>query len=808
MWTSYGERARSGGLSEVRDLTAALARLERWTLPFAIALLFAYPNPLIPVALAVVVASGATRLLLGGAWRRAAPVDPWIALLVVGTLLGLAVAHLQEAALLRFTGVAGALAVFCVVRGYVTGEREIRVATLTALASTAVGVLTVLALLRGSLPESPVSTALAPLLAPFAAFPGVSGDTLEVNARFTVHQYGLAHLLLVGAVFAVAAVALGRSRGYMVGGVIALVLLVPMLLASQARGAFLALALAATAVVAFRTRLAWLIPPLAGGVLYVLLARGTISRGVEAEWLNQRLGYWTGTVSMLGDVPLTGAGLGMRTFAEVFAWYHQLPDPYQVSHTHNVVVQAYAEQGLLGAIGLAGLLIVGVIIGLRATRRTTGPTRWLVAGAAGGFLGSAIYGMTDQVPTNNLSLALVLVLLGICLAADRIWSPPPSAVGTDSKRRVRPLSPGRRRIAVAALGVLVLGGLAGLAPRWVSGLYLNLGSSQLLAASLDRSRDPDLRAARLQRAESALSEALRWNGRNIPALRNLGWVRLMRFDHVGAVAAAEAAYRPDLTSFERAQLARLANDAGQIGLTIRLYQEGGDEARLRQLAERLWTMRRWHDAALAYAGLTELNPGEAEYISNFGKVVLEGGGDDGEAMKALVAAARRKPEAARNLARQLVLTGEPFRANEKRAGGNFPAARFWFSLASQVDPTYDRPEVELGSIHFYRGLYAEAAQHFQEAQRRDPRNASTLNQLGETYLKLGWIDDGVRLYEQGVALRPERPELHLNLARAYVVAGRRDDASRALDAALQQAPGGSEVDAEIRAELRRLEAGG
>jgi tetratricopeptide (TPR) repeat protein len=808
MWTSYGERARSGGLSEVRDLTAVLARLERWTLPLAIAILFAYPNPLVPVALAVLVASGGVRLLRRGIWARATPVEPWIALLAVGTLGGLAVSHNHDAALLRLTGLVGALAVFYAVRGYITTEREVRLVGLSIVITTALGILAVLALLRGSLPDSPVTTALSPLLTPFQVFAGVTGDTLEVNARFTVHQYGLAHLLLVGAAFAVAALALGRTPLHLVGGGLALLVLVPLLLATQARGALLALALAATAVAAFRTRLAWLIPPLAGGLLYLLLARGTISRGVEVEWLSQRLGYWSGTVALLGDVPLTGAGLGMRTFAEVFAWYHQLPDPYQVSHTHNVVIQAYAEQGLLGAIGLAGLLVVGAAIGLRATRRAHGPSRWIVAGAAGGFLGSAIYGMTDQVPTNNLSLALVLVLLAVGLAADRLWRPAEAASVALTSDLMASIRPGRRRIVIAALTVLGLVGLAALAPRWVSGLYLNAGSSQLLSAMLDRSRDPDLRAARLDRAESALAEAVRWNTRNVPAMRNLGWAKLLRFDHVGAVSAVEAAYRPDLTAFERAQLARLAGDAGQVALAIRLYQEGGDEARLRQLAERLWTARRWKDAALAYAGLAELNPGEAEYISNFAKVVLEGGDDDGEAVTALVAAAQRKPEAARNLSRQLVLTGEPFRANEKRAGGNFPAARFWFTLASKVDPTYDRPEVELGSIHFYRGLYPEAAAHFHEALRRDPRNPSTLHQLGETHLKLGRVDEAMRYYEQGVALRPERAELHLNLARAYLAAGRGVDAKRELEIAVQRASGGSDVDAEAREELRRLEAGG
>ena len=99
MWPSYGERARSGGLSEARDLPTAVARLERWSLPLAILVLFAYPNPLVPLALAFVVASGAVRLPRRATWSRATPVDPWIALLGIGTLGGLAVAHNQDAAL-------------------------------------------------------------------------------------------------------------------------------------------------------------------------------------------------------------------------------------------------------------------------------------------------------------------------------------------------------------------------------------------------------------------------------------------------------------------------------------------------------------------------------------------------------------------------------------------------------------------------------------------------------------------------------------------------------------------------------------
>ncbi|MFN8632586.1 MAG: tetratricopeptide repeat protein [Chloroflexota bacterium] len=800
-------------MTDVRDLPAALARIERWALPVAILTLFAYPNPLVPAAFAIPIVSGGLRLTYGRLRVRAVPVDAFVVLLSLGTLLGLAVAHQQDAAMLRFTGVVGALATFYALRGYIQTEREVRQVGLAVLAATVLGIVAVLALLRGVLPDSPVTSALGPLLAPFSIFPGVSGDTLDVNARFTVHQYGLAHVLLVASAFAVAGIALSGRGSVTLVSLLALVVLMPLLLASQARGAFLALALASTVVAAYRTRLAWMIPPLAVGLLYVLLQRGTISRGVESEWLSQRLGYWTGTLSLLGDVPLTGAGLGMRTFAEVFAWYHQLPDPYQVSHTHNVVVQAYAEQGLLGAIGMLGLLVVGIVVSFRALTRATGPSRWLVGGAASGFLGSAVYGMTDQVPSNNLSLALVLAMLALTVSADRIWAPnvdkTRARAAASAPRRPALVGTARRRAALmAALAIVALVGLGALSPRWISGLYLNAGSSQLLAAVLDRSRDPDLRAARLQRAEDWLAQAVSWNARNVPAARNLAWAKVLRHDIAGATATIQDSYRPDLTSFERSQLARVAADAGMVELTIQLYKEGGDETRLKALAEKLWSGRRYHDAALAYAGLTELDPDEAEYVSNFAKVILEGGGDDKEAANALIVAVRRKPESARNLARQLVLSGEPFRGNEKRQGGNFAAAKFWFTLASQVDPTYDRPEVELGSIHYYRELYQEAAEHFHEAQRRDPRNPSTFNQLGETYFKLGKIDEGLGYYQQGMALRPERADLHLNLARAYLTAGRREDAAREFQATIDRASVGSEVDVAARNELRRMQAGG
>ncbi|MDP8921794.1 MAG: O-antigen ligase family protein, partial [Chloroflexota bacterium] len=490
MWISYGRREASRPAIEAAPLRAVLAAVDRWSAPLAIAVLFAYPNPLVPVALGVLALHAARLLARRLAGVGATPLDAGFALLAVGSLVGFVVAHHREAAQLRLTGIVAAVALFYVVVGSLSHERAVRRASWAILAAVVVGMVVLLALLRGSLPDSTVSRAIWPLLAPFSLFPGVSGDTLDVNTRFAVHQYGLAHLLLVAGAFAAGAAAVGPGR-VRSAGLVALLAIVPFLLATQSRGAILALAVAATVVATFRHWLALSLLPAVGGLFYALLARGTISRGVEGEWLSDRLSYWTGTFSMLGDFPLTGVGLGMRSFAEAYAWYQRLPTPYLVSHTHNIFLQAYAEQGLLGMVGLIGLAIAGVAIGLRATRRTLSPDRWLVAGATGAVLGSFLYGLTDQVPSTNLSLALVFALLAVLVAADRLAASGQGHPVERAPRRAESRAPAilpssaRGRLVAALLGVVVVAGGAMIAPRWISGLFLNAGSSELLAVVLD-----------------------------------------------------------------------------------------------------------------------------------------------------------------------------------------------------------------------------------------------------------------------------------------------------------------------------------
>ncbi|MFN8522850.1 MAG: O-antigen ligase family protein [Chloroflexota bacterium] len=731
-------------------------------------------------------------------WPRLHPLaETGLALVLLGTMLGFALAHNSDAAALRLAGIAAAVLIL------LWGTRWARTSaastwTAIVIGACGFGVITVLALLKGQLPDSPIARALAPLLWVFGLSPGVSGDALDVNTRFAVHQYGLAHLVLVLAMYGIAALTLATSRrARSLGGLILLISL-PLLAASQARGAMLALAVGATLLVSYRTRWALAIPPAALGVMWVLLTRGWINRGIETQWLGERVSYWTRSLGMLADFPLTGSGLGMRTFAEAFAWYNGLADPYAVPHTHNIFLQAYAEQGLAGAVGLGLLLIGGCGVGAGFVGRAQGPARWHIAGSLGAAIGSSVYGLVDQVPTTNLSLALTFAtfcpLIGVPSPAD----------GHTSQSWLTAAIPRDRATAVRAgvLSLLAVVAAAGLAGRWTSGVATNFAASQILSVALNRDqRGAQSRPTALTRATAALEFAESRNPANVIATRELGWAYLLANDIPRAHAAVERANRPDLSGYERAQLARLAREAGLADLAVDLLLDGGDAQRLRDVAAQLWASRRWREAAHAYGALMELEPENAENVSNTAYAVLNAGGSVQDALPLFREAVQRNPSAARRLAQQLVLEGEPCRRDEKQGGGRLERCLFWFDLASAVDPAYDRPEVEMGSVYFYRDRFDEAAARYAEALRRDSRNPSTNIQMADTLLRLGRSAEALDFFQRAVTARPERADTHAALARGYTAVGRRDDAITSMAEAVRLAP----ANAAYREELSRLQ---
>jgi tetratricopeptide (TPR) repeat protein/O-antigen ligase len=772
-----------------------------WLLvPLGVSLMLAGPITLLGPGFLLVLVGWLARGRGKQGWlAQHSPLDAgWLALLV-GSLIGYVASPNPAAALGRLGAIIAALTLFFWLQSQVRSPRGLRLASWGLVAACGLGGLLILALIRGQLPNNVLTRLLAPLLGLFAAFPGVSGDVLEVNSRFPVHQYGLAYLLLVSVPFlaAEAAFASGWARRMLAaGGALALA---TFLAATEARGALLALAIAVAFVASVRSRWFWGLLPLAAAAVYLLLARGIISRSIEVSWLETRLSIWTRSLNLLSDYPFSGVGLGMQTFAEVFAWNFGLPNPYLVVHSHNIFIQAYAEQGLLGLVGLTLALGAGLLFGWKSVKTAPGESRPAAAGVLGALTASLLYGLTDQVPTTNDGLAILAVLCALAVAGARLVptvgaAPPhPSA----RARRRRPY----RSAALFALCAAAL--LVAVVPRWASGLALNFGAVQLAKVALNSGLESDRKVLTLGRAERALEAAASWNPRNVAAFRDLARVRLLRHDVPGALAALDRALAAGpLNDYERMQLGRVYLELGFWQQAFDLWQAAGQDALLRQAADDLAARNDFKGAAAAHAALVELNPEQPENYSNLAKAILAGPVPSvDEAMLWFERAAELNPQARRSLSRQLVLQGEDYRINERRGGGRFDLAVFWFSLASRVDPTYDRPEVELGAVHYYAGRYGEAAGHFQAAIERDPQNSSSWHQLGQAEDAAGHLPQALAAFEQAVRLGPSRASLRASLGHIYLRTGRCDAARYELNEALRLEP----ANGLARADLARLD---
>jgi len=135
----------------------------------------------------------------------------------------------------------------------------------------------------------------------------------------------------------------------------------------------------------------------------IVVAVGGLDKEVILESprsLQFRLLYWTGTLKMLRDQPLTGAGPG--NFRQVYLQYKADESSEEIRDPHNFVLDAWSSSGL---VGLSGLLLVIGCTGWRLMQRPTGlspqkmrsdqirlaaprgqPLRIVVGGILSGFL--------------------------------------------------------------------------------------------------------------------------------------------------------------------------------------------------------------------------------------------------------------------------------------------------------------------------------------------------------------------------------------------------------------------------------------
>ena len=74
--------------------------------------------------------------------------------------------------------------------------------------------------------------------------------------------------------------------------------------------------------------------------------------------------------------------------------------------------------------------------------------------------------------------------------------------------------------------------------------------------------------------------------------------------------------------------------------------------------------------------------------------------------------------------------------------------------------------IEVADTRTKRAFYEQAVKAYQTALEIRPHNIEALNNLGLAYQELGRFDEAIGVYEEGLTLSPEQPQLHVNLATA------------------------------------------
>ncbi len=265
-------------------------------------------------------------------------------------------------------------------------------------------------------------------------------------------------------------------------------------------------------------------------------ALGAIPAGNTAV---SRVELWGQAWELVQDYYFTGSGLGV--FPMVLSTYALLIDVPFLTHVHNLYLQIWLEQGLLGIVAFAWLVIEFYLWTWR--RRTR--LHVLASGGVAAVTVMLLHGFVDVLLYSSRGLPLMFVPMGVALASGQ------AATEETASRIAR--SPQLLPIMtiVAAFALIILLYWQPLAAMWHS----NLGSVQQTRLELGQYHWPDRLVANI-RADPALwssfqapitnfQRALSLDGGNVTANQRLGALALAQGNKAEALRLLRQAYGSD-----------------------------------------------------------------------------------------------------------------------------------------------------------------------------------------------------------------------------------------------------------------------
>jgi O-antigen ligase len=137
----------------------------------------------------------------------------------------------------------------------------------------------------------------------------------------------------------------------------------------------------------------------------------------QATVNNGRLQIWSKVPRIVGDHPLFGLGSG--NFSQYSLQYGLSEGGRAFEHAHNVALTVLVEQGIPGALLLALTLWLIFRTAATALTRREHPDFPYALAPIAGLAGLFVNSMTDYPPGSNPNMALLLIEIGLLVAATR-----------------------------------------------------------------------------------------------------------------------------------------------------------------------------------------------------------------------------------------------------------------------------------------------------------------------------------------------------------------------------------------------------
>jgi O-antigen ligase len=134
-----------------------------------------------------------------------------------------------------------------------------------------------------------------------------------------------------------------------------------------------------------------------------------------------RAHFWQGTVGIIKDHPVLGAGLG--AFSAVYPRYDTASGTYRLEQAHNDYLQTLSDAGVVG--GLLGLAFLVVLFrrGVRRMQSHDRLRRGVALGALAGCAGALVHSFFDFTLHTTANALLFLLLAALATADGRVEEP-------------------------------------------------------------------------------------------------------------------------------------------------------------------------------------------------------------------------------------------------------------------------------------------------------------------------------------------------------------------------------------------------